>query len=104
MPRLSHKDCLTFDVLPRTPACRLLWCQMFTNSHSSIVKIRHVLDFRHLVIVRRDDGVQLLFERKNFLCQRLEPTLRHRAARMNLCNIGHKTGCNRLPPRINGVN
>jgi 4-hydroxy-3-methylbut-2-enyl diphosphate reductase len=38
-------------------------------------EIRHVLDFRHLVIVREDDGVELLLERENFLRQRLEPAL-----------------------------
>lgn len=50
MPCLSHKNCLTFDVLPRTPACRPPKCQKFTNSHSSIFKIRRVLDFRHLAV------------------------------------------------------
>ena len=35
-------------------------------------KIRHVLDFRHLIIVREDDGVELFFERENLLRQRLE--------------------------------
>ena len=64
-------------------------------------EIRHVLDFRHLVIVREDDGVELLLERKNFLRQRLEPLLRHRPARMDFCDINHK---NKLPPRIGGVN
>ena len=42
--------------------------------------IRHVLDFRHLIIVGEDDGVELLFERKNFPGQRLEPGVRHRRA------------------------
>ena len=41
-------------------------------------EIRHVLDFRHLVIVREDDGVELFFERENFLRQRLELLFGHR--------------------------
>ena len=31
--------------------------------------IRHVLDFRHLIIVGEDDRVQFLFERANFARQ-----------------------------------
>ena len=38
-------------------------------------EIRHVLDFRHLIIVGQDDGVELFLERENLLRQRLEPAL-----------------------------
>ena len=41
-------------------------------------EIRHVLDFRHLIIVREDDGVELFLEHKNFLRQRLELVFGHR--------------------------
>ena len=45
-------------------------------------RIAHVigdlLDFRDLVIVREDDRVELLLERKNFACQRIELPCRHR--------------------------
>ena len=51
--------------------------------------IRHVLNFRHLVIVREDDGIELLFERENFLRQRLESAFRHRAARLDFSDINH---------------
>ena len=64
-------------------------------------KIRDVLDFRHLVIMREDDGVQLLFERKNLLRQRLEPPFRHRFPRMDFRDINH---AEKLPPRTDGVN
>ena len=64
-------------------------------------EIRHVLDFRHLVIVGEDDGVELFFERKNLLCQRLECFLRHRAARMDFCDINH---ARQVTARTGGVN
>jgi hypothetical protein len=47
-------------------------------------EIRHVLDFRHLIIVREDDGVELFLERENFLRQRLELVFGHRRARLHL--------------------
>ena len=64
-------------------------------------KIRDVLDFRHLVIVRQDDGVQLFFERKNLLRQRLEPPFRHRFPRVDICDINHLP---KLPSWVGGVN
>ena len=48
------------------------FCRLLGKSERIAHEIRHVLDFRHLVIVRQDDGVQLLLERKNLLRQRLE--------------------------------
>ena len=62
--------------------------------------VRHVLDFRHLVIVREDDSIELFFERENFLRQRLESAFRHRAARLDFSNINHLP---KLPLRISGV-
>ena len=35
-------------------------------------EIRHVLNFRHLIIVRENDGVELFLERENFRGQRFE--------------------------------
>ena len=42
--------------------------------------IRHVLDFADLIIVREDDGVELLLEREDFAGQRVEALARHRLA------------------------
>jgi hypothetical protein len=51
--------------------------------------------------VGEDDGVELFFERKNFLGQRLKFFLRHRAARLNFSDIGHGE---RLLSQTVGVN
>ena len=64
-------------------------------------EIRHVLNFRHLIIVREDDGVELFFERENFLRQRLELAFGHRRARMHFCDINHGE---KLPPFAVSVN
>ncbi len=51
---------------------RVRLCRLLGQAERIAHKIRHVLDFRHLVIMGQDDGIQLLLERKNFLRQRLE--------------------------------
>ena len=49
--------------------------------------IRHVLDFRHLVIMREDDGVELLFECEYFLRERSEFLARHWRAKFQLFRV-----------------
>ena len=72
-------------------------------------EIRHVLDFRHLVIVREDDGVELFFERVNFLGKRREAFARHGRAklqlfRVNLFNVGNTCHKKKLPSEFRRVN
>src|SRR5258708_7442877 len=44
--------------------------------------IRNILDFRHLVIMREDDRIELFLEDKNLLCERLKMLSRHRLAHL----------------------
>src|ERR1035437_2578196 len=71
--------------------------------------IRHVLNLRHLIVMREDDGVQLFLERENFLGQRIEPRARHGLAEFQIAHsvgwhfddIGH---ANKLPAASDTVN
>ena len=45
-------------------------------------KIGHVLNFRHLIIVREDDRVKLLLERENFPRQRRKFIFGHPRTRL----------------------
>ena len=65
-------------------------------------EIRHVLDFRHLIIVREDDGVELFFERENLRGERREFFARHRLAqfqliRVNRLKVGNASHAQKLP-------
>ena len=53
-------------------------------------KIGHVLDFRNLVIVGKDDGVELLFEHKDFPGQRIKLRSRHRFAHQKAIDVDRR--------------
>ena len=80
---------------------RVRLCSLLRETERVAGEIRHVLDFRHLIIVRKDDGVELLFESEDFPGQRLEFLLVHSATRMNFSNINHGE---KLPPFAASVN
>ena len=71
--------------------------------------IRHILNLRHLIIVREYDGVQLFLERADFSGERGETFAAHRRAKLEaVCwrqleggGVHHKQ---RLMPRAVGVN
>src|SRR3569833_3159082 len=43
------------------------FCRFLREAERIAHEIRDVLNFRHLIIVRENDGVELLFQRMNFL-------------------------------------
>jgi len=64
-------------------------------------KIRHILNLRHLIIVREDHGIELLLKAENFLRERRELVWGHRPARLHVCDINHAS---KLPRQAAGVN